>query len=476
VALAGVIGGADSAISETTKHVVLESANFQATSVRLTSARHKLRTDASMRFEKALDPENTIRGLARAVELFREVCPGILVRGGVSDERGPLPEHPAIALPVAFVVRKLGKDVTQQRITGILNALGFDARETTPGVLTVTVPSWRATKDISIKDDLVEEIGRMVGYAEIAPAAPLVLCAPPYTNPSRTYVRRVRSELASQGFTEVYNYSFVAEDDVKRFGFRIADHAGVQNPIASEQTHLRRSLLPGIYRNIVDNVRHYPEFRLFEIGHEIHPAPSRELPMEISHVAAALYNAHRDDQDFFEMKRVLECVFRDVRVTPARARECEHPVRAAEVHWRGSVIGRLFELHPSLLADHSIEGQAVLFDVDLDLAHRLSTAKPIRYVPLRRYPTTGFDLSVVTTLLKPVAEIQEDLTRLAGPDLASIDFIRQYDGPPLEAGQKSVSYRLAVGAPDHTMTNEEGREIRDRIMEGMRGLGYEFRG
>jgi phenylalanyl-tRNA synthetase beta chain len=139
-------------------------------------------------------------------------------------------------------------------------------------------------------------------------------------------------------------------------------------------------------------------------------------------------------------------------------------------------MGRLFELHPSLLADKGIEGRAILFDVDLQLAQHLAATRPTRYVPPRRFPTTGFDLSVVTTLFKPVAQIQEELSNFAGSDLAAIEFIRQYDGPPLEAGQKSVSYHLKIGALDHTMTNEEGAEVRNRIIEGMRGLGYEFRG
>ena len=476
VALAGVIGGADSAISETTKRVVLESANFQATSVRLTSARHKLRTDASMRFEKSLDPENTIRGLARAVELLKELCPGIATHGGVTDNRGPLRRTEPIALPMKFLVRKLGKDVSQEQAMHILGVLGFQARETAPGFLSVTVPSWRATKDISLKDDLVEEIGRMIGYGEITPAAPLVAAAPPYSNPMRMYLRSVRTELVDQGFTEVYNYSFVAEADVKKFGLRIEDHVAIRNPIASELTHMRRSLLPGVFRSIVSNVRHYPEFRIFEIGHEIHPGHSAELPSEVTHAVAALYNARGDEQDFFELKRVLECVFPGGRVTAARARGYEHPVRTAEVHWLGLVIGRFFELHPSLLADEGIEGRAVLFDVDLELAQQLAAARQKQYTALRKYPTSGFDLSVVTTLEKPVAQIEDELANLARPGLAAIDFITQYTGSPLEFGQKSVSYHLELGALDHTMTNEEVGEVRNRIIEGMRGLGYEFRG
>ncbi len=133
-------------------------------------------------------------------------------------------------------------------------------------------------------------------------------------------------------------------------------------------------------------------------------------------------------------------------------------------------------MHPSLLAHEGMEGRAVLFDVDLELAQQLAAARETRYTAPRKYPTSGFDLSVVTTLEKPVAQIEDELANLARPELAAIDFITQYTGSPLEFGQKSVSYHLELGALDHTMTNEEIGEVRNRIIEGMRSLGYEFRG
>lgn len=475
IGLAGVIGGAETAISETTTRVVLESANFLGSSVRLTAARHKLRTDASMRFEKSLDPENTIRGLARAVELFREVCPGIRVAAGLTDNLGPQRQREPILLPVNFVVRKLGKEISQERIARILNALGFDATETAPGLLTVTVPTWRATKDISLKDDLAEEVGRMVGYDEIAPAVPLVPCVAPPSDPMRLYLCRVRSELADQGFTEVYNYSFINETDARRFSIDPRELIAIRNPIASDLTRMRSSLLPGLFKNIVDNVRHYQEFRIFEIGKEIHPKPGSDLPDEVTHGAAVLFNVRADEQDFFELKRVVECLFPSSRLTATPSRPYEHPARAAEIRWQGRVIGRLFEIHPSLLQQEGIEGRAVFLDVDLQLAQQLAASRVFQYTPPRKYPTSGFDLSIVADLKISVDRIQNEIINLAGSDLAAIDFVRQYAGPPLPEGQKSVSYHLEVGAPDHTLAAEEVTEIRNRIIQGMRELGFDLR-
>jgi phenylalanyl-tRNA synthetase beta chain len=286
----------------------------------------------------------------------------------------------------------------------------------------------------------------------------------------------VRAQLAAQGFTEVYNYSFVNEAETKTFLGRIDDHIAVKNPIASELTHLRRSLLPGVFQNIVSNVRHYSQFRFFEIGAEIHPGPGSELPEERTHVVAALYEAHADEQDFFELKRVAECLFADSRLSVTEARSYEHPARTAQMEWRGSVIGRLFELHPSLLEQEGIEGRAMLFDVDLELARHLSVGREYKYVPLRKYPSSGFDLSVVAALKLPVADIQDRLVALAGSTLVSIDFIRQYAGPPLPPGQKSVSYHLEVGALSHTMSTDEVTEIRNGIIRGMQSAGFELRG
>ena len=153
----------------------------------------------------------------------------------------------------------------------------------------MTIPSWRATKDISLKDDLVEEVGRMVGYDSITPVAPAVLDTVPPQEESRAFHRAARAMFTAQGFTEVYNYSFVSEELARKFGFEPDDHVRVANPIASDQNLLRISLLPEIYGNITENRKHFDAFRLFEIGREIHKqAPG--LPHEIPHLVAAIYS------------------------------------------------------------------------------------------------------------------------------------------------------------------------------------------
>lgn len=469
IALAGVIGGSESAISRNTTAIVLESANFQAASVRKTSSRLKLRTDASMRFEKSQDAANTVRGLARAVELLEELSPDIRLVGGLADQNRPAGPPPSLALPIDWLIRKLGRVVSAAEVRDILERLAFGISEPAPGVLSVTIPSWRATKDISVKDDLVEEVGRMIGYDSIEPKPPAVLSTAPARNEERAFQRAVRFLFASQGFTEVYNYSFISEEQAMAFGFDPADRVRVANPIASDQTLMRWSLLPGIWKNILENSKHLDTFRLFEIGREIHRRPEG-LPDEISHLIAAIYGKDDGQAALLESKRAAECLMEGAEVQPSPARPYEHPARAADVLWRGKVVGRLFELHPSMLEG----GRAAILDLDLQLIQELRPGEK-SYTPVRRYPSSAFDLSVIAAAREPVGDLKKKLSVFAGLLLEEIVYVRQYSGPPLPEGTKSVSFRITVGSAERTLSSEEVGEIRSRMIEGMRGLGYELR-
>jgi phenylalanyl-tRNA synthetase beta chain len=470
IALAGVIGGNDSAITSGTTRIVLESANFQASSIRRTSSAIRLRTDASMRFEKAQDPANTVRGLARAIELLRVICPGARLVGGLADERRESPPPPAIDLPLAWLARKLGREMPAAEVRRILESLAFGVNEPEPGLFRVTVPSWRATKDVSLPDDLVEEVGRMIGYDTITPAAPLLPAAVPPGNPSRRFHHQVRDILIDQGFTETSNYSFISEESAAAFGFDPAGHIRVTNAIASDQTLMRKSLLPGIWRNILENAKHRESFRLFEVGQEIHPR-AEELPDEVPHLVAALFDGKGDGAaGLFELKRVAECLMPGVITIPTDPFPYEHPARAAVIEWQGKPVARLFELHPKLLE----KGRAAVLDIDLRTLESLSSAET-KYTPIRRYPSSAFDLSVIAPLRAHAGQLESAIASAAGPLLESVQFQRQYVGAPLPDGMKSVSFRVTVGALDRTLSNDEITAVRNGIIERMRAAGFDLR-
>jgi phenylalanyl-tRNA synthetase beta chain len=470
IALAGVIGGMATSISAKTRRVVLESANFNASSIRRTSAALKLRTDASIRFEKAQDPKNTVRGLARAIELLEEIAPGMRLVGGVADCGKEIPAPPPVDLPLDWLESKLGRAIEAAEVRRILESLEFGVADAGPRRFSVTVPSWRATKDVSIKEDLVEEVGRMVGYGTITPQAPLFPSVAPPANPTREFHHDARQIFVDLGFTEVYNYSFISEESAQAFGFDPTAHVRVGNPIASDQALMRTSLLPGIRRTVLENAKHRDAFRVFEIGYEIHARPE-DLPEETPHLVAAIYDRSGDGAaGLFELKRAAECFMPGAQACPDLAAAYEHPARAARILWRGETVGRLFELHPTLLET----GRAAILDLDLSRVQTLSAADT-RYTPIRRYPASAFDLSVIAGARELAAALESKLAALAGPLVESIEFVRQYSGPPLAEGTKSVSFRLTAGSPERTLSSEEVGEIRACIIEGMRRQGYELR-
>ncbi len=469
IALAGVIGGDASAISESTTRIVFESANFQASSVRKTSSALRIRTDASMRFEKAQDPANTVRGLARAIELMRLVCPGAKLVGGLADAGHALPVPPPVTLRLDWLARKLGRAVPAEQVRSILESLQFGVKDAAPGVFAVTVPSWRATKDVSIPDDLVEEVGRMIGYESIEPKPPSVDAVVPPDSGERLYLRSLQALLCARGFTEVFNYSFLSDEQIERFGFVPQEHLRLINPIVAGQNRMRLSLVPGIVANLAANSKHAENFRLFEIGREIHKREG-SLPDERRHVVAALYARHGDGvAGVNEIKSTLVAIAPGAQLRPAPPRVYEHPARVAEALWNGRVIGRVFELHPTFL-----EGRAALLDLDL-AAVEAAQPTAMRYQPVQRYPASQFDLSVLCGARELAATLESRMRQFAGELVESIEYVRQYQGAPLPAGQKSVSYRLTLSAPDRTLSSDEVTAARTRLIEGMRGLGYDLR-
>lgn len=471
VGLAGVIGGIESSIGDATTRIVLESANFNAASVRRTSSRIKLRTDASMRFEKSQDPANTVRGLARAVEILRLTCPDLRILGGVADCKRELPLPPAIELDLGWLARKLGRVVPAVEVRMILESLEFGVTEVKHGVFQVTVPSWRATKDISMRDDLVEEVGRMIGYDSITPTPPRVAATVPPDNPERAFQHEARDLFVDLGFTEVYNYSFLSEEAARAFGLEPSKHLRVANPIASDQQLMRASLLPGVWKNVLENAKHSESFRLFELGLEVHPR-EEGLPDEIPHLTAAIYARQGYGAAvLFELKHAAECLMPGATAAPVEARAFEHPARTADIVWRGETVGRLFELHPKLVET----GRAAVLDLDLRRVRELCAATKIKYKPVRRYPESAFDLSVVCGLRELAGDIERRIAAASGPLLTSVEFVREYSGPPLEEGQKSLSYRVTVGSDERTLSSEEVSQVRDAIIASMRSQGYELR-
>src|SRR5262249_21099829 len=207
--------------------------------------------------------------------------------------------------------------------------------------------------------------------------------------------------------------------------------------------------------------------RIFEIGLEIHQQPVG-LPDEVPHLVAAIYDRHT--ATLLELKRAAECLMPSAQARLAEARRFEHPARAAEILWNGVIVGRLFELHPLLVES----GRAAILDLNLELVQSPGSSD-VKYVPIRRYPSSAFDLSVIAQAREPVGIIETQVASFAGPLLESVEFLREYTGEQIGEGRKSVSFRLTVGSSERTLSSEEVSNIRARIIDSMRGRGYELR-
>ena len=466
VGIAGIIGGNDTAIRATTKRIVLEAASFPAAPVRKSSSRLKLRTDASMRFEKGQDPENTVRALARAVELLKQISPGSQAAPPI-DVYARKSTPPKIKLDIDWAERKLGRKLSTEEVVNIFKSLVFGVEVVDQRKLLLTVPSWRATKDISIPEDLVEEIGRMVGYASIVPQAPAVLAAPTPRNLDHEQHRAMRAAMVGQGFTEVSNYSFISDADAAMFGYQTEKLLQVANPIIADQKYMRPALLPGIRRNLADNSRYFTDFRLFEIG-LAYSKGADDAPKERTHLMAAIYGREASGANLPEMKRVIQYVASGAKIVPAKAHgKTMHPERAAHIEVNGQRVGNLYELHPGLLD----RGRAAIIDLDLEALQALPSQRE-PYRPLRRFPTSSFDLSIVAPVHTLVADLENKLRHLAGDSLVSLQFLLIFPLPP---DKKSISFRLTLGADDRTLTAEEVTRTRERVVEGIKAAGYELR-
>ena len=299
----------------------------------------------------------------------------------------------------------------------------------------------------------------MIGYGTITPTPPLAPARVPPANPERIFHHRVREIAAAQGFTEIYNYSFISEAQARAFGFDPADLVQVANPIAEDQNLLRPTLLAGMWRSIADNTRHFDSFRLFEIGREIHR--DREIP----HFTAAIFSKDDGVAGLLELKRLGDFLLAGLHVEPAAARSYEHPQRAADVCSGDVRIGRLFEFHPKMIET----GRAAVLDLDLTLLQKLQPAA-VRYQPLRRFPTSAFDVTIAGEARSTIGAAQAAIPRV--PEILSIEFLRDFTLPD---GRRSLSFRITAGAGDRTLSSDEAGAIRGSVIDALMRAGYESR-
>ena len=491
VALAGIMGGSETEVTQSTKSVLLESANFSPGSIRQSCRTLRLRTEASFRFDKGLPPAMTTVALRRATKLLVEICGGKASRG-LHDVFSASREPMEFRLTPEELHRVLGIDLTLAQIRGVLaGRLGFDCREDGKA-LRVRPPAHRS--DIQILIDLVEEVARLVGYDRI-PTTTLAGHLPDHpSQPMRGLIERLSDLLVGCGLQEVITYSLVGRRLMNKMvsgrEAEILNGLRLANPMTPDQETLRMSLLPSVLECLNHNLRQDEAGpRLFEIGPVYLPRRA-DLPQERQMLVVGMAGPRWQRQwsrtavplDLYDLKGVVEELLDrlnlgETRFIPITDQPSFHPGRTAAVYSKDVRLGVMGELHPSVA--RNCEVQVPVYLAEFDLVQLLSVVGEefLQIEPPPRFPAVRRDLALVVPEAAPVAELFEAIRQAGGPLLGQVELFDLFRGEELPQGYKSCGVGLIFRSPDHTLTDAEVAQIEAHIIQQLQRLtGARLRG
>ena len=480
IALGGVMGGKNTEVSEETKNIILESAYFNPTSVRRTSAAHGLRSDSSARFEKGIDPNMQKAVLARAVELILELCPNAVVESSVGVVNKV--DDKVVEITTSYINNYLGIILSTEEIVAILEGLSFKV-EASGEDLVVKVPTRRP--DISIKQDLVEEVIRIYGYDNLASTLPKFSKT---TKGGLTYsqrmVRDLRAVYASLGFNDTINYSLVSEEEATQY--TLEDHHKVRLLMPMTETHstLRQSLIPGLLNTVQYNVaRKQKDLKLLEIGRVFFGSGDDNIqPKETVYLSAALTGEERSTKwlkesstlDFFAAKGYLEVVFErlglEEKVTYKKSTlEGMHPGRFAEVYLGEKRIGFIGEVHPQV-ADKLGLNTTYVFEINLDEVISEGKVKP-KYEEVTKYPEITRDIAMLVDVKDEYQNIYNVVESVNSKLITKVELFDLYVGAELLVGKKSLALTITYSDKQKTLTDEEVTAVHDKVLAALTAYG-----
>jgi phenylalanyl-tRNA synthetase beta chain len=483
IALAGVMGGSATEVSDRTTRILLESANFDFVSIRRTSQRLRLSSEASQRFGRGLDSELTLPALLYASRLMEELGGGTL-KAEVADTYPLPPSSKTLILQSADVKRLLGIEISVEEIERILTALECTCTRRGDGehtAIEVQVPSYRL--DVSIPADLIEEIARVHGYDAIPSTLMRDVLPPQHSQLLRQGLEQSRDILVGCGLTEIISYSLTNLEWVNRLNPEAppanpADYVRLANPLSQEREFLRQTLLPSMLETLQTNSRYRQRMLLFEIGRIYLPQPEEELPAEprrlsiglTGPVAPVSWQTPAEDAQlgFTHLKGVVETLAQRLNVpnikTEPATHPALHPARTAALTVAGEVLGIMGELHPQLREALELPKQPIALlelDIDLLLTHR----QPRHFRPIARFPAVLEDMALVVDADVPAQTVQDAIQTAGGELLRRVELFDLYQGDSIPPDKKSLAYALTFQAEDRSLTENEVRAIYQRIQQ-----------
>ncbi len=483
VAVAGVMGGADSEVAEGTTVIVLESAYFNPLSVRRTSRKLTLKTEASMRFERGLDPRLPVTAMERACALLETIGAG-KARGNVVDRYPARIEPRTLKLRRSKIRGLLGTSVPEGDIKRILESLGFTLRDpsaptepASPGAgagWDVTVPTRRV--DVMREVDLIEEIARHYGFDRLPSTFPALTSAPPPNDPRIGGARHLRTVMTAAGFSEAMTFGFVASAAAAPFAPE-GELVPIANPLSENFAVLRPSALPSLVDAVAHNRRREQrDVRLFELGARFSRSSGERRSLACAWTGAASlehWSGGARDVDFFDMKGIVERVGEALRLEVTTGTHGESwlvPGRSAAVLARGEQIGVMGQLAPAIAEVHGLPGNDAVYvaEIDLDAADNLAPKEDMRIEPLPRYPSVTRDISMLVDAALSADAVRATVRDAAPPTLVQIREFDRYQGKGIPEGKVSLSLRLMFRASDRTLTDAEVQSAMDGVLAALK--------
>lgn len=468
--LAGIMGGFETEITDTTTTVVLESADFYGPCIRRTARACGLSSEASGRFERGVDSETTIKALDRAAQLLQEM--GACT---VCEEIVDVYPNPKQANYVTFTPEQinnhLGTNIAKDVMLNIITSVGFDVTKDENDEITVKVPSWR--NDVTCMADISEEIARLHGFDKIKSTLPNGVSMQGTQSAKQTFIDKVKASLSSQGLYETISFALTNEETFNKLNIPqdspLRKAVPIMNPLSDEYPLVRTTLLSSIFDNLARNLaRKNDDVALFEVGSVFFPKalPVTELPDEVVKIAGAItgrrnaqgWNQANDMVDFYDAKGIIEELLANLRVTrytvEAGTHYAMHPGKTALFKKGRDVIATVGEVHPAVLSAYGITKPVYIFELDATTVMKYM-AKDLKYKALPKYPATSRDLAMLVDVDVNAADIEKAMTKAAGQNLTQITLFDVYTGKQVEEGKKSLAFSLTFQSNDKTLTDAE---------------------
>lgn len=482
IAIAGIMGGEFSGVYNNTNQIVFEAACFDGPSVRAASKKIGLRTESSGRFEKGLNPENTLNALRRALELVVLLDAGDIV-GGIIDVY-PTPRLPReIAFNSEKINQLLGITISQQEMVDILLPLGFGIENGK-----VLIPSSR--HDVARDCDIAEEIARFVGYNKI-PSTVMVGIATARPTEKQTFVRNLSNALTGYGCWEIETFSFYSPKSLDMINLPtespLRNVVKISNPLGEDTSVMRSTAVPSMLEVLARNwAARNQDVALFELPTEYHPAENKEdLPKEVQKIIISAYGVN---WNYLTIKGILEGLFHTAGITDFTVERNSdgttyHPGRCANVYIqvpfenappKTMLVATIGEVHPTVTTKYNIKPNVVVADINLDILFAGKGDTP-QYQPLPKFPATTRDLALVASMDMPAATIANSIKKSAGKSLESLTLFDVYTGDKIPSGTKSLAYNLVLRDKTTTLTDQEADTIVQKILKNLATLQVELR-